>query len=588
MRKPADGRFFEGTTTAMAVEQLRRRQRHERILDAALGVIAQKGYQRAAVEEIALASQTSKGGLYFHFPTKQAILLALLDRLAVQLRARIHSAIAAEPDPIARVDIALQVVLHTFASHRTFSHLFFVEAQGGGDRQVAQRMAAIRASFIGLLQDQFEYAVRQGAIPPLDARVASRVWFGALNEVISDWVLTEPSTNLEDSYPTLRALLLRSVGAQVSSRTRSESAAPAPIDGRGADGSLAPASGRWSADELVSRLEPLLAEAHRRAAQLGRPVLASLALPVPAVDPLAFFERGQQLAEDRLLWTCPRTGYAMVGVDAGWVVESDTSDRFGNANGRWQALQTEAALDLPAMPPTGVGPVLMGGFAFDPLRPRTGLWDGFPATRLVLPGYLLTCADGATWLTVNHIAAPDAPVVDAADAGQAAASLLEGSVARDAPLAGAAPKVEDALSAAEWKTIVAGLARQMRAGRVEKVVLARECQLTAEQPFDLVGALDRLRSRFPSCFVFAIGRGRQCFMGATPERLVRLRDGMVSTMCLAGSIARGATEDEDRRLGEALLNSQKDRAEHEVVVRTLGGMLGELCNDRRPSTRRCC
>ncbi len=216
----------------MAVEQLRRRQRHERILDAALGVFAQKGYQRAAVEEIALASQTSKGGLYFHFPTKQAILLALLDRLAAQLRARIQSAIAAEPDPIARVDIALQVVLHTFASHRTFSHLFFVEAQGGGDRQVAQRMAAIRASFIGLLQDQFEYAVRQGAIPPLDARVASRVWFGALNEVISDWVLTEPSTNLEDSYPTLRALLLRSVGAQVSARIRGESARTAPPNGR--------------------------------------------------------------------------------------------------------------------------------------------------------------------------------------------------------------------------------------------------------------------------------------------------------------------------------------------------------------------
>ncbi len=199
MRKPADGRFCEGTTTAMAVEQLRR-QRHERILDAALGVFAQKGYQRAAVEEIALASQTSKGGLYFHFPTKQAILLALLDRLAAQLRARIQSAVAAEPDPITRVDIALQVVLHTFASHRTFSHLFFVEAQGG-DRQVAERMAAIRASFVGLLQEQFEYAVGQGAIPPLDARVASRVWFGALHEVVSDWVLTEPSANLEDSYP---------------------------------------------------------------------------------------------------------------------------------------------------------------------------------------------------------------------------------------------------------------------------------------------------------------------------------------------------------------------------------------------------
>ncbi|MBV9356505.1 MAG: isochorismate synthase, partial [Chloroflexi bacterium] len=194
----------------------------------------------------------------------------------------------------------------------------------------------------------------------------------------------------------------------------------------------------------------------------------------------------------------------------------------------------------------------------------------------------LTRADGASWLTVNSVAAPDAPVLDAAGAGRAAALLLDASAAAPMPHAAAAPKVEEALSAAEWKAIVAALTREMRGGRVEKVVLARECQLTAERPFDLVGALDRLRNRFPSCFVFAIGRGRQCFMGATPERLVRLRDGMVSTMCLAGSIARGTTEDEDRRLGEALLNSEKDRAEHAVVVRTLRGMLGELCDDLAP------
>ncbi len=325
----------------------------------------------------------------------------------------------------------------------------------------------------------------------------------------------------------------------------------------------------------------MLREAHQRAVRLGRPVLASVALPVPATDPLAFFARGQQLAEERLLWTCPRTGYAMVGVDADWVIEPDASVRFRDANARWKVLQADAVLDLPPAAPSGVGPVLMGGFAFDPDRPTTALWDGFPAGRLVFPRYLLTCVDGATWLTVNHVAMPDAEVADAAETSETVTSLLAGSMV-SSDLTAPAPTVEDGMSAVEWKAIIAALTREMRAGRVEKVVLARLCQLTAEQPFDLVVALDRLRNRYPSCFVFAIGRGRQCFMGATPERLVRLREGMVSTMCLAGSIARGATEDEDRRLGEALLTSEKDRAEHAVVVRTLRGTLGELCEDLAP------
>src|SRR3977135_3099346 len=69
----------------MPVEQLRSLQRHESILDAATRVFADKGYHGTLVDEIALEADTSKGGVYFHFPNKQAIFLALFDRLAALL-----------------------------------------------------------------------------------------------------------------------------------------------------------------------------------------------------------------------------------------------------------------------------------------------------------------------------------------------------------------------------------------------------------------------------------------------------------------------------------------------------------------------
>ena len=70
----------------MPVEQLRSLQRHERILDAATRVFATKGYHGTLVDEIASEAETSKGGVYFHFPNKQAIFLALFDRLSTMLR----------------------------------------------------------------------------------------------------------------------------------------------------------------------------------------------------------------------------------------------------------------------------------------------------------------------------------------------------------------------------------------------------------------------------------------------------------------------------------------------------------------------
>jgi len=207
----------------MPVEQVRSQHRHERILEAAAHVFSCKGYHNTAVDDIAAESKTSKGGVYFHFPNKQTIFLALLDRMAALLRSRVETTVAAEPDPIRKADAALQIVLQTFASHRTLARLFLVDALGAS-REFNERMAAIRASFAELIQQQLDEAVHQGAIPPLDTTIAGRAWFGALSEVVTAWVLTEPPGRLEDTYPTLRTLFFRSIGIQTPSKNNNAEA----------------------------------------------------------------------------------------------------------------------------------------------------------------------------------------------------------------------------------------------------------------------------------------------------------------------------------------------------------------------------
>src|SRR4051812_12740488 len=101
--------------------QARTRLRHERILDAALGVFSSRGYRDASVDDVAEAAETSKGGVYFHFPGKQAIFLALLDRSAGLLLSRIVGAVESEQGPVAKADAALLAVLRLFGSHRALA-----------------------------------------------------------------------------------------------------------------------------------------------------------------------------------------------------------------------------------------------------------------------------------------------------------------------------------------------------------------------------------------------------------------------------------------------------------------------------------
>jgi AcrR family transcriptional regulator len=193
------------------VQQTRARDRHQRILDAALRVFARRGYREASVEEIAQASRTSKGGIYFHFPNKEALFLALLDLTTRRLMEKVEQAMAAHDDPIARADAALLTVLRTFRKHRPLARLLLVEALGAG-REFHRRMAEIRGEFAAVIKRHLDEAVQAGVIGPIDTEVASRAWFGALNEVITTWVLSGRPERLEDAYAALRPLLMRSVG----------------------------------------------------------------------------------------------------------------------------------------------------------------------------------------------------------------------------------------------------------------------------------------------------------------------------------------------------------------------------------------
>lgn len=196
----------------MAGEQSRSKVRRERILESALNVFARRGYRDAAMDEIASESETSKGGLYFHFPNKQTIFVALLDRMVGLLMTRAETAIAAETDPMRRIDVALDVVLSTFASHRRLSRLFLIDAVGAG-RELNEKMLDAHRAFAAMIARHLDEAVRQGAIPPLNTQIAAKAWFGAINEVVLTWVLDDDGPPIEDALPTLRALLRRSVGA---------------------------------------------------------------------------------------------------------------------------------------------------------------------------------------------------------------------------------------------------------------------------------------------------------------------------------------------------------------------------------------
>ncbi|KAF0812695.1 Isochorismate synthase DhbC [Andreprevotia sp. IGB-42] len=120
---------------------------------------------------------------------------------------------------------------------------------------------------------------------------------------------------------------------------------------------------------------------------------------------------------------------------------------------------------------------------------------------------------------------------------------------------------------------------RMRDTALDKVVLSRS--LTVEAGIDVPALLQRLASRNPRGYTFAISLGEEqprTLVGASPELLLTRQGTRVVSNPLAGSIPRSADPAEDRRRAEGLLQSAKDKYEHALVVDAVGAALRPFCS----------
>lgn len=319
-----------------------------------------------------------------------------------------------------------------------------------------------------------------------------------------------------------------------------------------------------------------------RSARLGKPIVVSVTEPVALFDPIDVYKRAAPLADGRAFWSLPGGTFALVGLGIAHEIDTVESSRFRQAAADWRYLLTGAIVEGSRGLP-GVGPLVLGGFAFDSNRPTTALWQGFPHARLVLPKLMYTRSKQGCWLTRNVMVDPDTDVEFEALTLNALSGDVEEGFSRPGIGSGYQnghnkSAVRELMRAEEWQGLVRDAVGTIRRGELEKVVLARAVELDAPEAFEETRALRYFSEHAPGTYQFAFAREGACFLGATPEQLVRVRHKKLKTMSLAGSAPRGATPEQDREFGDALLASAKDRNEQEIVVRAMREGLGETCD----------
>jgi menaquinone-specific isochorismate synthase len=272
------------------------------------------------------------------------------------------------------------------------------------------------------------------------------------------------------------------------------------------------------------------------------------------LDPLG------EAGDDGFVWHSP--GGALVGLGAAARVPVGTGPGRVERAGETVASLLEAA-EVADPDRTGLGPAAVGALPFHPATPG----------ELVVPALLLrTDPDGRTWAVLTE-PAPFAPPGPGELVGR-----LRGSAA-DAPWP-VARRLDSERSAggsglAGWRAAVRAALAAIGAGRLDKVVLAREAAVEAERPFPRGEVLRRLRRRSGgSTYLYASGG----FVGASPELLVRRRGRVATSRPMAGTVPRGDSAAAEADGLARLTGSPKEAVEHRLVVDAVAEGLAKVAD----------
>jgi len=311
--------------------------------------------------------------------------------------------------------------------------------------------------------------------------------------------------------------------------------------------------------------------------------LATVTIPAPDLRPETFLRHAE--GEERGFWAKGDRWVAHRGVVAELRGGGDPSvDRFEEVATAAHALALEPF--IPESTARAPRVRYYGGFSFRPDHVAAGVWQDFPGWLFHVPVFELEGeGSGDAWLRVRTLVEPGAGqetfvrLRHRAEALRAELTALSDASPRAAvPVAGRG----GATDRTSWEDAVRTSLDAIRSGRVSKAVLARTLDIELDggvDPIDLVSHLWSV-NRGSYVFFFEPIPG-SAIVGAAPETVATLRDGVFHATAVAGSIRRGETAREQAELAARLLASEKDRVEQRIALDDMVARLGTVAHQIR-------
>jgi TetR/AcrR family fatty acid metabolism transcriptional regulator len=183
----------------------------KQIIEAAVRVFARNGYYNSRVSDIAREAGIASGTIYLYFKTKEEILVRLFRDKMAAFVSRQRRALADEPDPEAKIRRLVRLHFTVLEQSPALAEVVQVELRQG--QKFFRGASAHEVSgYFELIASVLEAGVAAGRFQPdLPVKVATKMLFGAMDQLATSWVLGKRGYRLVDAAEAVAAIFLKGV-----------------------------------------------------------------------------------------------------------------------------------------------------------------------------------------------------------------------------------------------------------------------------------------------------------------------------------------------------------------------------------------
>ena len=296
------------------------------------------------------------------------------------------------------------------------------------------------------------------------------------------------------------------------------------------------------------------------------------------IHPLSVYHFYHELGfTERSYWSNQENSLILTGIGTLVPFHHSTEEQYSAIEKEWKRFGDEVYIEQENC--FGTGPLALGGFSFFDTYKNDQDWKEFGTAHFYVPRLMVTVTNEGSFITSNYEINDQTSLEDLLLQYKEYDDYLEQYGMKQPTFTQSECIDKDEFEPDEWVQSVKNAIQQMKDEHLEKVVLNRTLNATFSSEVNSSKVIYELEATRNVNYVITYQLKDTVFISATPERLISKKKNTVSSMCLAGSAAKGKSKEENAEASSWLLNSKKNNDEHAFVVNYIKETLRHYCDN---------